>query len=130
MKLITLLLITVVMFMMNSAYAIQYKFVATDKSIYTKMCVLAGNNEQKALRITLKRHDSSVRALANNTLCNGLHLASFAQKYHANMTYDYLKKHTHSRHLDKATSITIKDIVTGTIESKSTEEIILVYVGH
>lgn len=130
MKFIKLLLIAMTIFMMNSVYAIQYKFVATDNSIYTKMCVLAGNNEQKALKTALKRHEHSSRSLANTTFCNGLIIANFANKYHANMTYDYLKKYTYSRNLDKATSITIKDVVTRTTESKSTEEIILVYVGH
>jgi len=130
MKFIKLLLITQAIFMMNSAYAIQYKFVATDNSIYTKMCVQAGNNEQKALKKSLRRHEHSPRTLANTTLCNGLIIANFAKKYQANMTYDYLKKHTYSRNLDKATNITIKDVVTSTSDGKLTEEIILVYVGH
>nr|WP_057831272.1 DUF3718 domain-containing protein [Colwellia sp. TT2012] len=117
-------------FMMNSVYAIQYKFVAMDNSIYTKMCVLAGNNEQKALKTALRRHEHSPRSLANTTFCNGLIIANFAYKYQANMTYDYLKKYTHSRHVDKATKVSIQDVITRTTENKSTEEIILVYVGY
>lgn len=130
MKYIQLLLIFVAIFMMNSAYAIQYKFVAMDNSIYTKMCVLAGNNEQNALKTKMKRHSDSVRSLANSTLCNGLFIANFAQKYHATMAYDYLKKHTYRRNLNKATKVIIKDVVTDATDNNSKDKIILVYVGH
>ncbi|WP_114326419.1 DUF3718 domain-containing protein [Candidatus Colwellia aromaticivorans] len=130
MKPIKLLLIIVAIFVMNSAYAVQYKFVAMDKSIYTRMCVLAGNNEQKALKTTLRRQKDNVRGLANSTLCNGMHIANFAKNYNANMTFDYLKKYTYKHNLDKATNITIKDNVTRTTENKSAEEIILVFVGR
>lgn len=117
-------------FMINSAYAVQYKFVATDNSIYTKMCVLAGNNDQKALKKMLIRHRDSVRSIANSLFCNDMYLANFAQNYNANLTFDYLKKHTFKHNLDKASTITIKDIVVSAIEEESEEEIILVYVGH
>ncbi|OUS32244.1 hypothetical protein A9Q98_01575 [Thalassotalea sp. 42_200_T64] len=128
MKPIKLLLISAAILMMNSAYAVQYKFVATDKSIYTKMCVLAGNNEQQALKRIIRRHQDSVRLLANSTLCNDMSLANFARNYDANMTFDYLKKYTYN--LDKTPKITIDDIVTRATEDKSAEEIILVYVGQ
>lgn len=116
--------------MMNSAYAVQYKFIAKDHSIYTKMCVLAGNNEQKALKRILRRHRDSERSLANSTFCNDMYIANFARKYNASMTFDYLKKYTYKSNLDKAPKITIKDIVTRVTEDNSAEEIILVYVGH
>ena len=56
MKLIQLLVITASIFMMNKTYAVQYKFVAMDNSIDTKICVLAGSNEVKALKKVLIRH--------------------------------------------------------------------------
>jgi hypothetical protein len=130
MKPMKLLLITAAVFMMNSAYAAQYKFIAMDNSISTKMCVLAGNNEQKALKKAMKRHFDSARSLANTTFCNDMYIANFARNYNASMTFDYLKKLTQNRNLNRATNITIKDIVTRATENKSTEEFILVYVGH
>ncbi len=131
MKPMKLLLITAAVFMMmNSAYAAQYKFIAMDNSISTKMCVLAGNNEQKALKKAMKRHFDSLRSLANTTFCNDMYIANFARNYNASMTFDYLKKLTQNRNLNRATNVTIKDIVARTTENKSTEEIILVYVGH
>ncbi|WOH37065.1 DUF3718 domain-containing protein [Thalassotalea fonticola] len=130
MKPMTLLLIIVTIFMVNSAYAAQYKFIAKDDSIYTKMCVLAGNNEQKALKRILRRHRDSEKSITNSTFCNDMYIANFAQKYNASMTFNYLKRHTYRKNLDKASDITIKDIVTRVTEDNSAEEIILVYVGH
>lgn len=129
MKLLKLLIFTIAICMMNSAYATKYKFVAMDNSIYTKMCVLAGNNEQKALRTTLRRHENNERNLANTTFCNGMLIANFAQKYHASKTFDYLKRHTYRGKLDKATNVTIMDIATRKTDNESAEEIVLVYVG-
>jgi len=134
MKPIKLLLVIVAIFMMNNTYAVQYKFVAMDNSKYTKMCVLAGNNEQKALKTTFRNQSKgfggSQKIVANNTLCNGMVIANFAQKYHANLTYDYLKKYTNKRNLNNEMEVTIKDIAARTTKNKSMEEIILVYVGR
>jgi len=92
--------------------------------------VLAGNNEQKALKIIFRRHKDTERSIANSTQCNDMHLANFAQRYNANLTFDYLKKYTWKHNLDKATKITIQDIASQVTENKSEEEIILVYVGR
>jgi len=136
MKPIKLLLVTAAILIINSAYAVQYKFIAIDNSKETKMCVLAGNNEKKALKKAFKHHSAwstyrdSGKSLANSVLCNDLHMANFAKKYNAMTTFDYLKKYTHKHNLDKAPTVTIKDIVARETENKSTEEIILVYVGR
>jgi len=136
MKPIKLLLVTAAILMINSAYAVQYKFIAIDNSKETKMCVLAGNNETKALKKVFKHHGAwsgyrdSEKNLANSVLCNNLHMANFAKKYNANMTFDYLKKYTHKHHLDKIPTVTIKDIAARSSRNKSTEEVIIIYVGH
>ncbi|WNC70260.1 DUF3718 domain-containing protein [Thalassotalea nanhaiensis] len=129
MKPTKLLLIAAAIFMMNSAYAVQYKFVAKDNSVYTKMCVLAGNNEQEALKKILKRQRERVKTLANTTRCNDMYIANFAKTYHADLTFEYLKKYTRSDILDKAPKVSIQDIARVN-KGKSTEEIILVYVGN
>ena len=137
MKPFKLLLITAAFMMVNSAYAVQYKFVAMDDSKYTKMCVFAGSNDIKTLKkvmkhpITVKGYNrSSIKNMANTVTCNDLHIASFARNYDANMTFDYLKKYTSERNLNKVPHVTIKDIVARTSEDKSAEKVIIIYVGH
>ena len=136
MKPIKLLLVTAAIFLINSSYAVQYKFIAKDKSKDTKMCVLAGNNEIKPLKKAVKSHKAwssyreSEKGLVNRVFCNNLHIANFAKKYNANETFDYLKKYTRKHNLDKVPTVTIKDIVARTSVNKSAEEIILVYVGR
>jgi len=130
MKPIKLLVITAAVFMMNNAYAVQYKFVAMDNSKYTKMCVQAGNNEKEALKRSFRREQANSNFIANTTRCNGLYIANFAQKYHANLTYDFLKKHTRKNNLNPDTEVTIKDIAFHEAKNKLSEDIILVYVGH
>ena len=135
MKPIKLLLVIVAIFVINNAYAVQYKFIAKDNSKDTKICVLAGNNEIKPLKKALKynkvssSYSESEKSLVNRVFCNNLHIANFAKKYNANETFDYLKKYTRKHNLDKIPNVTIKDIVARTSENKSTEEVILVYVG-
>jgi len=137
MKAIKLLPVTLAILMINSVYAVQYKFVAMDDSKYTKMCVLAGNNDITALKkvmkypLVVKGHNrNSMKSLANNVTCNKLHLANFARNYNANMTFDYLKKYTSKRNLDKVPYVTIKDIAALSNENKSADEVIVIYVGH
>lgn len=136
MKPIKLLLVTAAIFLINNAYAIQYKFIAQDNSKDTKLCVLAGNNDIKPLKKALKYHKTwssyreSKKGLVNRVFCNNLHIANFAKKYDANETFDYLKKYTRKHNLDKVPTVTIKDTVARTSENKSVEEIILVYVGR
>ena len=134
MKSIKLLFITALLFMMNSTYAVQYKFVAMDSSIDTKMCMLAGSNEIKALKKTLIRESrglSSVkRSIANDLYCNDTHIAEFSKKYQANLTYEYLKKYTYKKNLSKETQVIIKDIAQQSDGDKLEEKIIIVYVGH
>ena len=78
---IKLLLVTAFFLVINSAYGVQYKFVAMDNSKETKMCVQAGSNDIKELKKAVKResawssYKSSRRSLANTVLCNNLHIA-------------------------------------------------------
>ncbi|PKG99135.1 DUF3718 domain-containing protein [Paraglaciecola sp. MB-3u-78] len=136
MKPVKILLVTVAIFFINSAYAAQYKFIAKDNSKDTKMCVLAGNNEIEPLKKAVKynktwsSYKESEKSLVNRVYCNNLHIANFAKKYNANETFDYLKKYTRKHNLDKLPTVTIKDVVARTSVNKSAEEIIIVYVGR
>lgn len=127
---ISLMLITTAIFFVSNAHAVQYKFVAMDNSKETKICVFAGNNEKKALIKIMARDRFSRKHLTNSIRCNDMFIANFAHKYSANLTFDYLKKYTRKKNLDKIPNVTIKDILARKTDNKSTEKIILVYVGH
>jgi len=138
MKLIQLLVITASIFMMNKTYAVQYKFVAMDNSIDTKICVLAGSNEVKALKKVLIRHSRvsaggvsiGKRYIVNGIHCNDQILANFSKKYQANLTYNYLKKYTDKRYLNQETKVIIRDIADISNDNRTEEKIIVVHVGH
>jgi hypothetical protein len=138
MKLIKLLIITASIFMMNKTYAVQYKFVAMDNSIDTKICVLAGSNEVKALKkvlIRLSRVSAGgvlrgKRYIVNGIHCNEQILANFSKKYQANLTYSYLKKYTDKRYLNQETEVIIRDIADISNDNRTEDKVILVHVGH
>jgi len=134
MLLIKSLVVVVALFIMNTTYAVQYKFVATDDSISTKICVLAGNDNKSMLRKTLKdtsrNNTGNFGRLVNKIHCNDILLANFAHKYDAKTAFNFLKRYTLEKNLAPDTRVIIKDVAFKAPVKQSEEKIILVYVGH
>ena len=122
MKFLTLTLITASVLVATNSQALTYKFVAKDNSAETKLCVLAGSNEQKQLKRKINRYAAhgnyftgasyraTVRFVANNIKCNNMVIGSFARRYNADDVASYLDKFTLPKNKDVETKVTIKDI--------------------
>ena len=102
------------LFIATGASAQQYKFVATDNSPATKLCVKAGSNEKFQLKRTAKRyHLGKMAQIANDFQCNGLSMAQFAYKYNASDTYELLERYSHQEN-KVGPSVTIHDVAKNT----------------
>ncbi|WP_286264558.1 DUF3718 domain-containing protein [Thalassotalea atypica] len=110
----------------SSAFAQQYKFIGTDNSLATKMCVSAGSNDSRKLKSTIRRNKSANQyQVVNNFTCNGLSMAKFAYKYEANDTYEYLNKYSNIK--NRVTpSVTIKDVALNHQDKSETPKVIYV----
>ena len=87
----------------------QYRFVAGDNSIETKVCVLLGSNEIAKLKTTIRIKQLNKHHIANSYRCNDLALSKFAYKYHAADTFKYINRFSH--HNNKVIpSVNITDI--------------------
>jgi len=125
MNIMKLMSVIVVSFLAFNAYSVQYKFVATDNSFATKVCVLAGSDEKSKLRRAKEFSFDSGRKIANSVTCNGLAIASFAKKYHAMNTFNYLNKRTKSSLRIYDTKVEVQDITAAT---NSSDDVQVIYV--
>lgn len=112
----------------SSTTAQTYKFVALDNSMETKFCVNAGNNDLKALKMSLHSLGSHTdrRFNINSISCNDISAAKFAFKYNAGDTMKYLNKYSYRKNRAQ-TSVTITDVAKANIDDNSTP--IIVYVS-
>ncbi|MFD2165401.1 DUF3718 domain-containing protein [Thalassotalea euphylliae] len=94
----------------TNALASQYKFVAMDSSHETKLCIHAGANQAKKMKVTLRRMGIHERkANINSIRCNDVSPAKFAHEFGANETFNYLNKLSFGKNKVKS-SVTIKDV--------------------
>ncbi|WP_083926924.1 DUF3718 domain-containing protein [Colwellia piezophila] len=120
-----ILLIVIASFAFN-ANSIQYKFIAGDNSFATKVCIFAGSDNKKALRRSKQYSIDNVRLIANSVLCNDMPIASFAKKYHAMNTFQYLNRVTKRSLREYETNVEIKDITTAEADTSDVVQIIYV----
>ncbi len=113
-------------FLAFNAYSIQYKFVATDNSFATKVCVFAGSDNKGKLRRAKQFSFDNGRAIANTVRCNDMSIASFAKKYHAMNTFNYLNKRTKSSLRIYDTKVEVQDITTAA--NHSSDDVQIIYV--
>ncbi|WP_372872855.1 DUF3718 domain-containing protein [Shewanella sp.] len=111
---------------LSTANATEYRFVATDTTPETLMCVAAGNNNTGKLRMAMTRQSGSIRYHANSIACNGKSMAQFAHQYGADKTYALLAAHSYDRH-KAIESVTIKDLSAANTERS--DEIVYVMVS-
>ncbi|PKG82897.1 hypothetical protein CXF85_12255 [Colwellia sp. 75C3] len=95
----------------------QYRFVANDNTLETKVCVLVGSNNLSKLKNIIWRFDINKKRLANVYLCNDLGLAKFAHKYNASETFKFIN-HFSNRKNKVETNVTISDIAMLAPETK------------
>lgn len=121
-KLITL--VPILLFHSISTYAVEYQFVAADRSLETKICIAAVTNDIKKLKrlISFETH-SGAKDIARSILCNDIIIANFAYEYQASDTVAYLDRYTSREDKKMRTRITIKDI---TAQAQGKPEVLIV----
>lgn len=81
-----------------NSQAQEYKFVATDNSMSTKMCIDAATNNKRALKHKMsqagKQHSINYRTFTRIVKCNDQHIALFALTYGADNTFNFLNSHS------------------------------------
>lgn len=132
MKKLSVISVLVILLLPLNANATKYKFIASDNSIETKVCVLAGSNNKSGLIKALRQSaNNSVvinkRSFANNVNCNDMVMAHFAHKYEALDTFGYLNILTNGKNRITPTSVEIKDIAA--ISNRKNEKIKVIYVS-
>ena len=129
MKYLKLTLIAVSLSAAASAQALTYKFIANDNSIETQLCVLAGSNDKSKLNQVMSNYTKSKRYIANSVRCNDMVISSFASRYNADDTANYLNKYTLPKNKEVDTKVTIQDIASLSMDYDLPEQVITVYVG-
>lgn len=110
----------------HSASATEYRFIATDNSQETRLCVVAASNRLGKLKTEVSESAHSPRYQANSVRCNGASLAQFAHQYGADKTYRYLASHSMAK--NKATeNVTIRDLSASA--ASSSDEVVYVKVS-
>lgn len=106
-----------------ASFAQQYKFVGTDSSPETRLCVNAGNNDIHGLKSTLRKMGiNNRRSNINMIRCNDLAPSKFAYKYQAGNTFKFLNKYSVGKNRVNA-SVTISDV------AKTDKEPKIIYVS-
>lgn len=107
------------------ATAEQYRFVALDNSIATKMCITSAVNDLKALKKATNRYERGDRnLLANAYVCNDMSIAQFSYKYGANNTAKFLDKYSKRHNKIPKTSVEIRDLA-----MQGEDSVRIIYVG-
>lgn len=130
MKSLKLTLIAVSISAVASTHAITYKFVANNNTPETELCVLAGNNEKSKLKHIMNQYSKSNRYIANSIQCNNMLIGSFASRYEAGDTSNYLNKFTSPRNKELETKVTIQDLASLSMDYTLREQVITVYVSN
>lgn len=124
MNILKLMSFIVLAFLAFNAYSTKYKFVATDNSFATKVCVLAGSDNKSQLRKSKQYATDTNRSIANNVRCNNMTIASFAKKYHAMNAFNYLNRMTKSSLRIYDTKVEVQDITA----ANSSDDVKVIYV--
>lgn len=129
---LTSIVVVIVLLLSFNTYATNYKFIPTDRSIETKICVFAGSNNKLGLKNALRQSISgstivNKRSSVNNITCNDMVMAHFAHKYDAIDTFLYLNGLTNNKNKIPTTSVDIKDI--SAVLNRKNEETKIIYVG-
>jgi hypothetical protein len=64
-----------------SAQAEQYKFVGTDQSFETKLCVAVTQDDVKELKMLLQAKGERLHVVRSAVRCNEMPIADFAEQY-------------------------------------------------
>lgn len=108
-------------------HAVQYKFVAMDSSVATKMCITSAMNDLRKLKTQVKIFErNNKRGVANGYVCNDMSIAQFSSKYGAYKTASYLNKFARDKNKANLTSVEIRDLSASVNPNKP----IVVYVGN
>lgn len=120
-----------------SAIADRYEFIAGDSSLETQTCIAAATDDKLGLRKTVRKmpmpsgvfrtEHARMKGVANGLKCNGDVIATFARKYDALITYEYLNKYTRSDLRLKPTT-SIRDITART-KTGNSDRVIQVFVA-
>lgn len=106
--------------------ATKYKFVGTNNSLDTRICVSAGNNNLYKLKKLIRVSREGAPMIANTLLCNNLIIAHFSHKYGADETFKFLNRRTENKDKIRKNTVTIRDIAR---VNDVNEEVIIIYVG-
>jgi len=126
MNILKLMTFIVLAFLAFNAYSTKYKFVASDNSFATKVCVLAGSDEMSKLRRAKQFSADNGKKIANSVRCNGLAISSFAKKYHAMNTFNYLNRLAKPSLRIYDTKVEVQDITTAA--NNSVDDVQIIYV--
>ena len=126
MNILKLMSLIILVFLAFSVNATQYKFVGTDNSFATKVCVFAGTDNKLKLKRAKQYSFDSSRAIANSVRCNDMSIGGFAKKYHAMNTFKYLNKLTNAKNRDYDTKVEIQDLTAAVNDNSDTVQVIYV----
>lgn len=113
-------------FLAFNSYSTQYKFIASDNSFATKVCILAGSDNKGKLRRAKQFSFDSGRTIANTVRCNDMNIASFAKKYNAMNTFNYLNRLTRASIRDYDTKVEVQDLTTAVNDNNDVVQVIYV----
>ena len=85
-----ILIMIVLVFPVSQAFAADYKFVPSEPSPMTEICILAATNEKKAMRQKIIDQKGTFKQVVNAIRCNGKQLTHFALSYGAKDTFEYI----------------------------------------
>lgn len=121
---------TAIIFVLLSlnANATKYKFIASDNSVESRICALAGNNDRSELTRTMMYTGYNIRKIVNTVTCNDMVMAHFAHKYEASHTFKYLNRLSSGKNKLDIPSVKIRDIAAVNHGNEETK-IILVSSG-
>ncbi len=109
-----------------NANAEQYRFVASDNSVASQVCVLVGSNDVGKLKSAITKFSLNKHHLANSYRCNELPLSKFAYTYSADNTFKYINRYSHFGNKVKA-NVTISDLAM--VSNEESQEPIIIRVS-
>ncbi|WNC67939.1 DUF3718 domain-containing protein [Thalassotalea nanhaiensis] len=114
-----------------NTHASEFKFIASDNKITTKICMAAVTDNTKVmiskLRMLSRRGSAlSFRTFVNSMQCNNQYIGNFAKTYDAQNTSDYLDRYTNKWNKNRQTKVTMKDLANERRKDKDKTIVVLV----
>jgi hypothetical protein len=110
--------------------AADFKFVTTDNSGTTQICLAAATDNTEVMisnlqKLSRRGTSLSYRAFINSIRCNNQFIGNFAKTYNARNTFAYLNQYTNQWNKNNQSKITVEDIA----KAQNSEKTVVVLVA-